>query len=129
MMNDPELTKVLQGYAKTGRIRLTRQGEATVAEVKVPPAWIIEICIPEGIFEWFVSIRAEGDDRAILEDWCDHWEPTEEQSIIDRRDEIQSLIESLVRKPTRMKSVEKKALIPWRKRSTKYSLEFLDGGV
>src|SRR5262245_3801029 len=82
-MTRPELIAQLR---QAGRVELQDEGASTLVRLR-RGGFLIEICIPDDVYEWFVDVKDERTGTTVLQDWMDHY-ATEGESNDDLESEM-----------------------------------------
>jgi hypothetical protein len=109
--NSTDTTDLLNDFSHLGRLEnLTYRNSAGTQhiEIKHPDNFIIEIVIPDGIFEWFMDIF-DSQKNKLVSDWSDGYGEPKDVLIADRQKDVEEFVHDVLNNKMRFR-VDKKFL-------------------
>lgn len=65
-------------------------------EIKGPDGYLVQVTIPNGIFEWFVDVF-DGNKNKIHSDWTDHYGDPIEILKVERQTDIEQFVNEVLK--------------------------------
>lgn len=105
------MADLLNDFSHLGRLsNLTYKNSAGDQHITInhPDNFIIEIAIPNGIFEWFMDIYDDKENK-LVSDWDDGYGLPKETLIANRQKDVEEFVENVLNNKMRYR-VDKKFL-------------------